>query len=147
MEGGWSSKKNLCQQTWLVTTFPEISISLSTLHPHLIPVVIIIFASTHLLDKACKEGKIDTTAAMSKLSSYSYLAKDNLPTWFPLHHFNEPSYNYATGLDLFDPRQSSLWAFVGMVVLNPVFWNTVAQNGWCPPLLAVPYHIQAQDNE
>ena len=58
-----------------------------------------------------------------------YLAVDSLPPWFPVHHFNEPRWNYATGLEVLDLKQSSLWIFIGMVVFNPVFWNFVARNG------------------
>jgi len=57
------------------------------------------------------------------------LAADNLPAWFPLHHFNEPKYNYRSGAELVDFRDGRVWAFVGMAVFNPVFWNTVARNG------------------
>ena len=63
----------------------------------------------------------------SKFSTY--LATDRLPSWLPLHHFNEPSYNYKTGMDLINWKEPSFWAFVGMVMFNPTFWNTVAQNG------------------
>ena len=58
-----------------------------------------------------------------------YLAKDSLPAWFPLHHFNEPAYNYQTGVQVVDPSKKSLWAFMGMVAFNPIFWNFVARNG------------------
>lgn len=59
------------------------------------------------------------------------LGADKLPSWFPLHHFNEPKYNYATpgSLHLVDFSKPSLWVAVGCVVFNPVFWNIVARNG------------------
>ena len=63
------------------------------------------------------------------------LAADKLPTWFPVHHFNEPSYNYTTGVALVDWRQPSLWIALGMILFNPVYWNLVARNGasvWFP---------------
>jgi hypothetical protein len=58
-----------------------------------------------------------------------FLAADNLPAWFPLHHFNRPVYNYKTGVDVVDWNKKSLWAFIGMVAFNPIFWNIVARNG------------------
>jgi hypothetical protein len=61
------------------------------------------------------------------------LATDNLPSWLPVHHFNQPKYNYATGVDVIDLRQGSLWIAVGMVLFNPIFWNTVARNGELAP--------------
>ncbi|RXK38552.1 hypothetical protein M231_04184 [Tremella mesenterica] len=57
-----------------------------------------------------------------------FLASDNLPTWFPLHHFNEPRGNYKTGLELIDFKQPSLWLAGGMILFNPIFWNLVARN-------------------
>ena len=58
-----------------------------------------------------------------------FLAMDKLPSWVPLHHFNEPVYNYKTGPEVVDFSKKSLWAFVGMVAFNPIFWNIVARNG------------------
>lgn len=71
--------------------------------------------------------RLSPTMEASKFSSY--FATDSLPSWFPLHHFNPPLYNYSTGMKLVNLREPSLWAFVGMVCFNPVFWNSVAQNG------------------
>ena len=59
----------------------------------------------------------------------SYFAADNLPSWLPLHPFHAPRADSKTGVELVDWNAPSLWAFVGMVAFNPVFWNTVAQNG------------------
>jgi hypothetical protein len=58
-----------------------------------------------------------------------FLAMDKLPSWVPIHHFNEPVYNYKTGPEVVDFSKKSLWAFVGMVAFNPIFWNIVARNG------------------
>ena len=58
-----------------------------------------------------------------------FLAMDKLPSWVPLHHFNEPVYNYKSGPEIVDFSKKSLWAFVGMVAFNPIFWNIVARNG------------------
>ncbi|KAK8858413.1 hypothetical protein IAR55_002640 [Kwoniella newhampshirensis] len=57
-----------------------------------------------------------------------YLAVDSLPSWFPIHHFNEPTLSYSTGVDLIQVHKPSLWAFVAMTAFNPIFWNTVARN-------------------
>ncbi|WWD18301.1 hypothetical protein CI109_102751 [Kwoniella shandongensis] len=57
-----------------------------------------------------------------------FLAVDSLPSWFPLHHFDEPKLNYSTGVELVQWQKPSLWAFVAMTAFNPIFWNTVARN-------------------
>ncbi|ORX40271.1 phospholipid methyltransferase-domain-containing protein [Kockovaella imperatae] len=62
------------------------------------------------------------------MASSKHLAADSLPAWIPLHHFNEPRWNYATGLKVLDLSQGSLWLFVGMTMFNPIFWNIVARN-------------------
>lgn len=58
-------------------------------------------------------------------------AADKLPKWFPIHHFNEPKWNYAPpgSINLIDLGQKSLWISVGMILFNPIFWNIVARNG------------------
>jgi phosphatidylethanolamine N-methyltransferase len=71
---------------------------------------------------------LDMASKLQELST-KLLAADNLPAWFPVHHFNQPSYNYKTGVELVDWKQPSLWFAVGMVLFNPIFWNTVARNG------------------
>ncbi|RSH89224.1 Phosphatidyl-N-methylethanolamine N-methyltransferase [Saitozyma podzolica] len=82
----------------------------------------------------------------SKLQELStkLLAADNLPAWFPVHHFNQPSYNYKTGVELVDWKQPSLWFAVGMVLFNPIFWNTVARNEYrnktMTKIFGSPYH-------
>lgn len=95
-----------------------------------------IFDTPHIV--TLHTATLDTSTVyrhkMSKLQSY--LSADRFPSWFPLHHFNEPKYNYATGLDLVDFKKPSLWAFVGMVAFNPIFWNAVARNGEWPRWLA-----------
>jgi phosphatidylethanolamine N-methyltransferase len=58
-----------------------------------------------------------------------YLAADNLPSWLPVHHFNQSPSRYSTGVELVDVRKKSLWVFLAMVAFNPIFWNTVARNG------------------
>jgi len=99
-------KSGQCVNT---TDSPTTSVAL-----HIIVTVTVVVAVVYL------------AAAMSK-----FLAADNLPAWFPLHHFNQPVYNYKTGADIVDLHKKSLWAFVGMVAFNPIFWNIVARNGAC----------------
>lgn len=74
-----------------------------------------------------------------------YLSADKLPSWFPLHHFTEPPvYEFETlgSMKLVDFTQPSLWAAVGMVLFNPVFWNVVARNGeWAYRHFPVTEHM------
>lgn len=66
------------------------------------------------------------------MSLTNLLKADSLPSWFPLHHFLDSTpYVYETpgSVRLVDWNQASLWAAVGMVLFNPIFWNIVARNG------------------
>jgi hypothetical protein len=66
---------------------------------------------------------------------HRYIPADALPSWLakPLYQLLEPTYSYAppkSGLmALVDFSQPSLWAAVGMVLFNPIYWNIVARNG------------------
>lgn len=52
-----------------------------------------------------------------------------LPSWLPQPHRH--SFNYQSGYSLVDLTQPGLWACVGMIFFNPIFWNYVARNGGC----------------
>lgn len=63
-----------------------------------------------------------------------HLPLEKLPSWVPVHHLSQPHvYNYlqaGQGVGKWvDWSQGSLWAAVGMVLFNPIFWNVVARNG------------------
>ncbi|KAI9631820.1 phospholipid methyltransferase-domain-containing protein [Dioszegia hungarica] len=62
-----------------------------------------------------------------------HLPLEKLPSWVPVHHLSQPHvYNYlqaGQGVGKWvDWSQGSLWAAVGMVLFNPIFWNVVARN-------------------
>lgn len=124
-------RRGLCVNTTTTTTtsisYPKLCIPLLTIASsspsffiHLILVLTISSSSLGQL--------VDMASKLQELST-KLLAADNLPAWFPVHHFNQPSYNYKTGVELVDWKQPSLWFAVGMVLFNPIFWNTVARNG------------------
>lgn len=62
----------------------------------------------------------------------AHLPLEKLPSWVPVHHLSQPHvYDYipSGSMKLVDLTKPSLWAAVGMVLFNPIFWNIVARNG------------------
>ena len=66
---------------------------------------------------------------------HQYIPADAIPPFLakPLYNLLEPKYAYAPPgsgvMALVDFGQPALWAAVGMVLFNPIYWNIVARNG------------------